>query len=189
MNILVFDTETTGLLKPFGTPLEKQPYIIEFYGCVIDENFSLKREFESFFSVNFKLPEIIPRITGITDEMLEGQPSFGDMYEDLSDFFTDVDLMIAHNLSFDKDMLVNDLKRIGKADEFHFPRHEMCTVERTMSVAGYRLTLANLHYRMTGKTFGNAHRAKNDVHALVRSVHGAVEKGIIDFNEFVEPKQ
>ena len=38
---IVFDTETTGLLKPEIVDLDQQPYIIEYYGAKIDKDFNL----------------------------------------------------------------------------------------------------------------------------------------------------
>lgn len=183
MEILLFDTETTGLLKPSPAKLELQPYIIELYACVIDEDFNMLREFESFFSVDFKLDDIITKITGIKDETLIGKPTFRSKYTELAKFFTGVDAMVAHNLEFDKGMLGNELLRCDKLMQFPWPRHHICTVEKSMPVRGYRLSLAKLHQEITGKGFADAHRAKNDVYALVRCFHGLVEKGYIKLED------
>jgi len=183
MEIAVFDTETTGLLKPSPAGLDKQPRIIELYACVIDEEFNMLREYESFYNIDFPLPDIIPKITGITDKMLIGQPRFMNEYGKLAEFFTGVDVMVAHNLNFDSSMLANELLRIDKLIKFPWPRHHLCTVEASMKVRGYRLKLSNLHQEMTGKGFADAHRARNDVMALVRSLHGLVEKGFVDLEK------
>ena len=45
--------------------------------------------------------------TGFANE----RPNLEDKYGELKDFFCNVDLMVAHNLSFDKDMLKNDVER------------------------------------------------------------------------------
>ena len=50
MRLLIFDTETSGLVQTRLVPLKKQPSIIEFYGCVVDlatgEVFRVDFEFE-----------------------------------------------------------------------------------------------------------------------------------------------
>ncbi len=184
MQICLFDTETTGLLKPKSAGLDQQPYIIEIYACVIDEEFQLLRSFETLYSVGFPLPEIIPKLTGINDKDLEGQPAFADMVDELATFFTGVDAMVAHNLQFDRSMLANQLLRCERLLNFPWPRHHICTVEKSMGVRGHRLKLSQLHEEMTGKGFADAHRAKNDVHALVRCFHGLVEQGFVNLDDY-----
>ena len=184
MKFIIYDTETTGLLKPSPAKIELQPHMIEFHGCLLDEEFNLISELGTLLRVDFPLSELITRITGITDEMLKGQPHFSDMYDEFKEFFSQADLMIAHNLSFDENILNNELIRIGKEDDFIWPKHKLCTVERSISIRGHRLKMSDLHYIMTGKTFKDAHRAKNDVYALVRSFHGMVERGLVDLGEF-----
>ncbi len=184
MEICIFDTETTGLIKPSPASLEKQPFITEFYGCVVNEDFELLREFETFYDVGFPLPEIITKITGIKDSDLVGQPKFGDKAVELAKFFTGVDMMVAHNVNFDRNMLANELLRCDSLVKFPWPRHHLCTVEKSMYIRGHRLKLSQLHKEMTGEDFKDAHRAKNDVHALVRSFHGLVEKGKIVLGDY-----
>jgi len=181
LEILVFDTETTGLLKPSPAGIEKQPKIIELYARVMDEDFNILREYESLYQIDAPLPEIIPRITGITDDMLEGEPFFMDEYKKLAEFFTGVDIMVAHNLNFDSSMLANELIRIDKLIKFPWPRHHICTVEASMKIKGYRLKLLDLYDIFVGGTF-NAHRAKEDVTALAKCFEAMTNKGIIDLS-------
>ena len=60
---ILFDTETTGLLKPSANSVDDQPEIIEMYACAIDEDYNLIREFESFFKPNFPITDEITKIT------------------------------------------------------------------------------------------------------------------------------
>lgn len=184
MEILIFDTETTGLLKPSPAKLKTQPYIIELYACVLDENFKLLREFNSLFSVDFNLDPIITKITGLKDEDLKNQPVFIQKQKDLAKFFTGVDVMVAHNLEFDKSMLANELLRCDRLIQFPWSRHHVCTVEKSMNIRGHRLSLTNLHQELLGKQFSGAHRAKEDVHALVRCFHALIEKKYIELKDY-----
>ena len=185
MQIAIFDTETTGLLLSEPADIKLQPYIIEFSGVVINEDFTLLRELETFIRPPFKtLPEEITKITGIKSEQLENEPPFLAVYPLLAYFFTGIDILVAHNLPFDKGMLANELTRIEKLTQFPWPRHNICTVEKTFHINGYRLNLQRLHAEMTGSGFKDAHRAKNDVYALVRSFHGMVEKGIVNLEDY-----
>lgn len=185
MKIAIFDTETTGLLKPSPAPLEQQPEIIEFYSCVIDEDFNLIRELETLIKPSIpKLPDIIPKITGITDDMLIGQPSFLDVYPDLARFMTGVDMIVAHNLEFDAQMMANELLRIGKLIQFPWPRHHVCTVVKSIGVRGHRLKLSDLYEEATGKEFKDAHRAKQDVRGLFAGFRFLVQKGYVNFKDY-----
>lgn len=181
LEIALFDTETTGLLKPSPAGLDKQPEIIELYACIVDEEFNILREYESFYQIKNPLPEVITKITGITDDMLIGEPFFIDEYNNLAKFFTGVDMIVAHNLEFDTSMLANELIRIDKLIKFPWPRYHCCTVEASMKIKGYRLKLIDLYDIMVGGTF-DAHRAKNDVKALTDCFRGMVGKGIINLD-------
>lgn len=183
MEILFFDTETTGLLKPSPADISQQPYIIEFYAVVTDGNFNIIREYEQMFSIDFELDPIITKITGINNFMLKGKSKFSSNINELSKFFTGVDAMVAHNLPFDLGMLANELIRSEKLIKFPWPRHQICTVERSMSIKGHRLKLSELYKIMTGKEHVNAHRSKNDVMALLESFKGLCKNGFIDIEE------
>ena len=68
---------------------------------------------------------------------------------------------------------------MDKLINFPWPKNHICTVEHSLHIKGYRLKLAQLHQELLGKGFENAHRAKNDVYALVRCFHALVERGDI----------
>ena len=50
MHTILYDTETTGLLQPEAKGLQAQPYIIEFYGVRIDDDF----KYILLFLLNFQ---------------------------------------------------------------------------------------------------------------------------------------
>lgn len=174
---VLFDTETTGLLKPSANSVDDQPEIVEIYLVMINEEFELIGEFESFFKPKIPLTEELTKIHGITNDMLKDAPTFEDMYEDMAKFMTGTDELIAHNLAFDRSMLANELIRIDKLIQFPWPRINTCTVEMAMPIEQRRMNLATLHTYATGKPHEGAHRAKDDVHALVRCYHWLIERG------------
>ncbi len=177
--IILFDTETTGLLKPSAAGIESQPYITEIYCCKIDEDFNLLEEFESYVNIPVPVPDFITKITGIDDSMLEGQPTFKEIAPGLSEFFNDSTEMVAHNLSFDKAMVGNQVIRAGYTS-WPFPKIETCTVIKSMCIEQRRINLQRLHELMTGEGFKGAHRAKTDVMALVRCYHKMRERGLCE---------
>lgn len=173
---IIFDTETTGLLKPGARHIDEQPEIVELYAVMINEEFELLGEFNSFFKPKMPLTEELTKIHGITNEMLENAPTFADKVDDLAKFFTGCDEFIAHNLAFDRSMLANELLRCDRLISFPWPRIHTCTVEMAMPIEQRRINLSKLHKYATGQEFSGAHRAKADVHALVRCYHWLMEQ-------------
>lgn len=177
MRVLLFDTETTGLLQPDNAPLKSQPEIIEFYGVVINEEFAIQSEFSTMIKPVGEISNEITRITGINPGMVKDSPYFHEIWQDLEDIFEDIDLAVAHNIAFDNGMLDVELKRIGRKRPK--AKYDLCTVEATMGMKGFRLSLVRLHQMLFNKNF-KAHRAKDDVHALVRCFHELTERGVIN---------
>jgi DNA polymerase III epsilon subunit-like protein len=171
MITVVFDTETTGLLKPSANHVDEQPEIVELYACKLDDEYNLLEEFDSFFKPKIPLTEELTRIHGITNDMIANAPKFEDKYEELAKFMTGVDEIVAHNLAFDRSMLANELIRIDRLIQFPWPRIHTCTVEMSMSIEQRRMNLKTLHSYATGKEHEGQHRAKSDVFALVRCLH------------------
>ena len=181
MEIVIFDTETTGLLQPENSNLNMQPKIIEFYGVRLDENFSIVKEFETLINPGEPIPKEASRVNGIDDRMVKDKPSFLDVSEGISDLFAGSNLSVAHNHGFDSGMLDVEYRRIDKPCVESL--HKCCTVEATMGMTGHRLSLVRLHWMLLQEQF-KAHRAKDDVFALVRCFHHLTESGIIDLKGY-----
>lgn len=168
MKAIIFDTETTGLIKNRKIPLDKQPEIIEFYGCLVDLKAKTKKgqilaELEILIRPNNKkLDDAITKITGLEyDRDLKDKKSFPQVASTIKNFMGLADIWIAHNASFDLEMLEIEFERIGQSIK---PKDKIiCTVEQTMSLKGYRLNLAALYEHLFKEKMGTAHRAKVDV--------------------------
>lgn len=181
MDIVVFDTETTGLLQPENSDLIMQPKIIEFYGVRLNEEFEIQKEFNTLVNPQEPITKLITNITGITDKMVKDQPTFFDVFEDITDLFAGADLSVAHNHGFDSGMLDVEYRRIDRPCIEAL--HKVCTVEATMGMTGHRLSLTRLHWILTQERF-KAHRAKDDVFALVRCFHNLTESGVINLEHY-----
>lgn len=170
MKALIFDTETTDLLeRTHLINLNKQPHITEFYGCTVDlASGDLINEYDTLIKVPVELKEKIIKITGITNDMLADQQPFSFHAPLIKAFIEnpDVEVAIAHNLSFDLEMLQVEFERLGM--DVKWPKRKICTVESTIFFKGFRLTLQSLHEYLFGTKFAEAHRAKHDVEALTR---------------------
>ncbi len=166
---LVFDTETTGLPLHPNAPLVKQPKIIEF-GAILLLNGEVTEEISFLIDPQESLSEEICKITGITDDDLRGRPPFSERVEQLVELFARCGGCAAHNLPFDKTMMMNELRRCGKAENFPWPVREMCTVGVYKEQWGRNPKLIELYADIMGKPLAQTHRALGDVKALVEII-------------------
>lgn len=178
-DILIFDTETTGLDGPVATNIEKQPFITEFYGVRFTKDFKFISEFETFIKPPIPVPEEVTRITGIDDSMLEGAPEFIEVYDQLYELFYGVTKVAGHNIQFDLRMIKYELFRYDFEYKFNWPKEHICTVEKSFHYFNKRLKLQQLYEFLFNEPFPNAHRAKNDVEANVRCFIEMVKRGDI----------
>lgn len=167
--IIVFDTETTGLTLHPSAPLAKQPKIIEF-GAIILEQGEVIEEFSTLINPQESLSEEIVKITGLTDAQLSEALPFKEYLPKLTKLFNKCGGMAAHNLPFDKTMLMNELKRCDAAQTFPWPVMEMCTVGVYKEQWGRNPRLQELYADVIGKPLNQTHRAMDDVKALVEII-------------------
>jgi DNA polymerase III epsilon subunit family exonuclease len=166
MKALLFDTETTGLVGSRQLKLDEQPEIIEFYGCLVDlKKGKIHQEYETLIKPKKEISAKITEITTITNEQLKDAPAFADVAEKILEQLEGAPLVIAHNVSFDKDMIDIEFERLER--KVAWPRL-LCTVEQTIHIKGHRLSLTKLHQLLFNEPFAGAHRAKEDVQALMR---------------------
>lgn len=185
MKALIFDTETTGLVKNRTLKLDQQPSIIEFYACLVNlKTGKIARELDLLIKPPKLLSDTpapgdkktITQITGITNAMLADAQPFSLHAKDIINMLTKAPLVIAHNASFDKEMIDIEAERLGF--EVKWPRI-ICTVEQTIAMKGYRLSLSALHQELFGEPFTGAHRAKVDVAALTRCCVELFKRGML----------
>jgi len=162
----VFDFETTGLPLHRDADLRQQPRIIEFGGIITDGNDILQTE-EFICNPEITIEPIITEITGLTNDDLCWREPFRNHLDTVRYYFGQCDVVITHNLSFDKSMLVYDLRRIGLSlkDIGWVDKIEVCTVEQTFQMYGRRMHLKEL-YALLVEPYVQKHRALDDVKLL-----------------------
>ena len=162
----VIDTETTDLVYNHTVKLEKQPHIVEFYGCLHDfESGKMLSDIHFMMKPPIPMPEKSSKITRIDDAMLADKPPFAEVAAPIKAFIEAAPVVIAHNASFDREVIDIEFERLGQ--KIAWPPL-LCTVEATIHLKGFRLSLIELHKLLFAGEFFEAHRASEDVAALTR---------------------
>lgn len=174
MNSIVWDTETTGLVGPMNKAIDRQPEIIQVHAELIAGG-EIVDTFSTFVKPQASIPDEVIKITSITDEMVSDAPRWKDVAVSFQEFVRGATEIVAHNLTFDMDMVDLESRRLGV--EFVWPMHKVCTAEATEHIAGRRMKLIDLHEHLFGERFEDAHLAQNDVAALRRCFVELRERG------------
>lgn len=185
MLITVFDTETTGLTKNRTVRLDKQPEVIEFYGRLVDLDAGPEpiKEYYTLIKPSVEFPmtpyTIRETKTKISNDELSGAPVFREVAETIHNFLCETNSPgnLAHNLSFDRDMIEIELERLGR--KIAWPLVGICTVEQTIHLRGRRMNQTALHQYLFEKEFEGAHRARHDVEALTNIAVELHRRGVI----------
>ncbi|WVW37810.1 DNA polymerase III PolC-type epsilon subunit [Aeromonas phage Gekk3-15] len=168
----VLDYETTGL--PFHplADLDLQPRAIEFAGIITD-GIEVIDTLEFICNPWREIEPIITQITGLTNEDLEAQEPWVVQLPRIKDYLSQANVVIAHNLSFDKGIFRNELRHAGLTfEDINWPKIEICTVEQTIDKYGRRMKLTELYNMLVGE-YVQKHRALDDVlllHEVCKSI-------------------
>ena len=166
MKALIFDTETTGLLSSHLMPHERQPEVIEYSGMLTDlDTGEILEDYTTLVNPQKPISQEIAAITGLTQAQLNQAPRFGAVADTISAQLEKAPIVIAHNASFDREMLDLEYERLNRKLSWPFT---LCTVEQTIYLVGRRLNLTDLHVLLFNEPFKDAHRAGVDVMALVK---------------------
>lgn len=175
--MIFFDTETTGLIKSAALPLNQQPRIIEI-GCIRrPEVKGRDTYFQTVFNPGFPIDRKITEITGLADDDLADAPSFASHIPDLAEFFLGEHTMCCHNVPFDFQMLLMELKREVKEFKFPWPSKRIDTVQMAMPFYnGKYKKLEFLYQDLVGLPNEQTHRAIDDVKMLMAVYDALVKK-------------
>lgn len=180
MKHLFFDTETTGLLENILMPAERQSHIVELFMLLCEEDGTEIDSFGALFKPPVILTDEITRITGIRQEDLRNAHSFRSKLADVRAFIGRADILIAHNLTFDLQIMELEFQRAGAVAPWKEQEFELiCTVEATEHLRGFRLNLTMLHEHLFGEPFSGAHRAEKDVRSMAKCWFELVRRGLV----------
>ena len=111
--VLVFDTETTGLINKSLLPLQYKdlalhPYITQLSAVLYDvDNQKVKKVFNTYVKIpkHVEIPEIVQQLTGITREKCNGGMEIGEALATFYKMYLKCDAIAAHNMWFDSKMI------------------------------------------------------------------------------------
>lgn len=162
--VVAFDTETTGLNAFAGDR------IIEFGAVELDVDAEGRvtgtRAHNFLVNPGIPIPRAASRVSGITDEDVAKEPSFGKLAPRIREILSDA-VLVAHNLAFDLGFVRSELAGVG----LHWPetRAEVDTLplsQRLLSeLRSHKLESICQHLSVP---LDNAHRASHDAEACGR---------------------
>lgn len=104
MNIIAFDTETTGLSPRSGARIIEIGAVKISQGEIVDE-------FHSLVATNASISPHAQAVHGISKAMLRGQPKPGEVFSKFYEFI-DQAVLVAHNAPFDTRFLAVEFERL-----------------------------------------------------------------------------
>jgi DNA polymerase III epsilon subunit-like protein len=181
MIALLLDCETTGLLINRTVADALLPRIVEFHGSLINfesGEIKVERELDTLVKPAGVIDELskATEVTGITNAMVRNAPSINEVMPKIEKLIEESPLVIAHNASFDREVIDVEAARLGIA--IKWPR-VLCSIEQTMHVKGHRMSLGELHEHLLKERFVGAHRARADVAALARCVNEMIKRDML----------
>jgi DNA polymerase-3 subunit epsilon len=175
MNIIVLDTETTGLKQEAGHK------IIEIALLTYDlDSEKLIDTWVQRFDPQMPIDPGAQAVHGIAYSDLAGCPTWEDMAQEISDRMTKGNLLVAHNMSFDGPFIGCELQRVG----VDVPDvHSFCTMEnaRWACPDGKMPKLLELAFAL-GVEYdkGKAHAAEYDVLVTAECFFRGLKRGFYE---------
>jgi DNA polymerase-3 subunit epsilon len=195
--ILFFDTETTGTPKDYKAPLTEWPRLVQLAAILTDIDGNVIKVVDRIvFPIGFEIPEEAANIHGITTEIAteEGAP-LEIVLDELEGMIGQSDLIVGHNISFDRKIVGGEFLREGRLDPLHHT-NRICTMFKSIKFCaipgprGFKWPkLQELHVKLFGKEFEDAHNALADIYATKDCYFKLVELGVLNKDFRLDLKQ
>lgn len=187
MIYIAFDVEANGLINPDLDDPNYQPEIIEFGAVKWGKGLKKPQTISVLIKPENRLLEDVIKITGISEQDLEGASSFLVAHNDIAEFFTGVDHCISYNgLSYDLPVLMFNLRKYGLQFRFPWPRFHTDLMLAATDYLGMQGKTGNkspklveLYQELFGEGVDNAHRALDDAEATAKSFKELQKRGVI----------
>ena len=196
--ILVYDTETTGLPRDWNAPLtdgENWPRLVQLaWQLHTPEGKLVSRGNRIVRPDGFTIPFNAAKVHGITTDRAEAEGI--DLDSVLEEFGRDLDradFVMGHNISFDVSIMGAEWIRRGASAERVTNKAlidskdeatEFCAIPGGRGGKFKWPTLTELHQKLFGTGFGDAHDAAYDVDATAKCFFALVQHGVIQREGF-----
>ncbi|MFT6054388.1 MAG: DNA polymerase-3 subunit alpha [Roseivirga sp.] len=189
---LIFDTETTGLPKNYNAPvsdLENWPRLVQLAWQLHDSKGNLISA-QSYIvkPEGFTIPYNSQQIHGIsTERALEDGQDLTIVLKHFTEDLAKTEITVGHNIEFDLNIVGAEYLRTAQANHLE-PVASIDTKEVSTefcAIPGGRggkfkwPTLTELHKKLFGEGFGEAHDAAYDVDATARCFFGLMKESVI----------
>lgn len=195
MEIVFFDTETTGLPRDYDAPssnLDNWPRLVQLAWIVSDYNGNvISSESHIIIPNGFEIPLKSATIHGITTSIAKSK---GEKLIDVIDKFLNVlqnaTAIAGHNISFDQHIVEAEIFRCGRPNILKsIPAY--CTMKLSANYCNILNsnkevkwpTLQELFFKLYGKKFEGAHNAMADIKATYRCFFTLVKLGVIKLQD------
>lgn len=187
---LFFDTETTGLPQSWSAPVEDTdnwPRLVQLAWVMYDEEGTRAGAGDAIIKPEgFIIPADASRVHGITTERaLEEGVSLRQVLEMFRDKIGESSYVVAHNIDFDEKIIGAEFIRAKIPHEFS-KKKKICTMKSTVnfcaipSARGFKWPqLAELHRKLFGIAFEDAHNAAADIEATAKCFWELKKRGIL----------
>ncbi len=191
--LLIFDTETTGLPQRYNAPLNdfgNWPRVVQLAWQLHDETGALiEHHSEIIIPEGFEIPFAASKIHHITtDWALNNGKSLKTVLDRFSKALNRANFYAGHNIEFDRKVLGAEFLRLGLDDLFDQKVFVDTKSEATTAFCalpggkGGKFkwpSLLELHTKLFGQAFSEAHNAAFDVDANAKVFFALIERGII----------
>ena len=192
--LLFFDTETTGLPKNWKAPIsdtQNWPRLVQLAYHIYDDSGNIISENDFIiYPDGYSIPYDSTEIHGISDAQARasGKPIqnvLSNFLEALSSSHT----IVGHNINYDINVVGCEFIRNGLINPFE-NINKICTMESSTNFCaingpyGYKWPkLSELHFKLFGRYFEEAHNASIDIKATADCFWELVNKKIIKFSK------
>lgn len=189
IHLLLFDTETTGLLRKGGEPAER-PRLVQLACLLTDINGNEMARWSGIVKPDgFEIPQEATAVHGIsTETALAKGVSAREAINAFLSLYDRSNVVIAHNAEFDQEVIMGEIERLdcwGGRE----PKPVVDTMKPTAEFVGIYSSwkgdykwpkLSELHEKLFGRGFDGAHDAMADVEACARCYFELVKRKLIE---------
>lgn len=194
---LFFDTETTGLPNDWNAPvtnLENWPRLVQLAWLSYNEDGKILDGRVCIIKPEgFVIPAESANVHGITTEaaMRDGE-NLLEVLEEFSEKMNYADFLVAHNMNFDEKIVGAEFIRKEVENKLS-EKERLCTMLSSIAFCeipskngeGYKWPrLSELHIKLFGEDFEDAHDAMVDTSACARCFFEMIKRKIINVPDF-----